>query len=437
MNDDEMKELVKKYTNIREFKPIASGTAEERIITSPLSYAPLEAAYGINFKETLEIREEKDVNIYKKLLMYEESEYQETDFTSIHHPYTFHNACEEALFLERNQLDSVEVRALPYSDLLLECAKINIRNGNFEEARTQYEKCMLWNPTSVQAALSYMKFLRKQRDFEEYDRILRQAFRYAYRWEDMDALFYAARTLILEIKEEWIDDISNEEIVKRLKEMGVAVFSNKEIAEVLLKQGKLMEGSDEAKAQECYTASYDLYPKTVTIGNYLRPGTVEEGKDRPRETWEWFVLAEDKEKMLLLSVDVIERLCITKSWEEFFRSREYRVLGKRLNEEFYEKGFTEEEKEKILKVGNGDALFFLSSEEIELLLPRKEMRVAKIKPADGDKCIHNWWADSVGKEKNRRQIVDEYGGIYEAEICICVDEVGIRPAMWVKKPFMG
>lgn len=440
MNDDEMrmKELVKKYTTIQEFRPRISGTAEEvKNISLLFHYLPWEVAEGTDLKGELEKRGEEGMNLYKRLLMYEENEYQKTDFSGIH-PYTFNNACEEAMFLARNRLDFVEVRGLPYSCLLLSCAKSSWKNGNYELARMEYEKCMLWNPACVSAALNYMEFLRERGDFQEYDRVLREAFRYVYQWEDLYALFDSARTLLLETRGEWINKFTNEEIKRRLEGMGYEFFSNKDISEVLIKQGKIMEEVDERKSQECFAAANELYPKTITFGKYRRPCSVKIVENRPWEDWEWFVLCEDKEKMLLLSVDVIDWECYAERWqmdENLIVSWEQSYLRKWLNEEFYEKGFTDYEKKKILKAGNGDALYLLSAEEVEILLPKKEMRSAKIKWADHEACGHDWWADSIGSGANRRQVVDEYGVIYEAGMFVCSDEVGVRPAMWIKKSF--
>lgn len=181
--------------------------------------------------------------------------------------------------------------------------------------------------------------------------------------------------------------------------------------------------------------------ETVVFGNYYGPA-------------EWLVLDEKEGKILLLSRYLLERRQFREkfghtSWEES-------SLRKWLNVPFYEKVFSEEEKELIAKTkintppngiygtsgGNDteDKIFLLSIEEAEKYFYSDESRAAVHKENAGEYGIPDeycgknglWWLRTMGIDCKRAAVVGAPGYVYEIGSYVDMDYVSVRPAMWVK-----
>lgn len=156
----------------------------------------------------------------------------------------------------------------------------------------------------------------------------------------------------------------------------------------------------------------------------------------------WYIINVENDKALLISDKCVawdfwcgDNALIEASkpcaWEES------NVRGF-LNGEFYEKAFSDEEKDIIMPLNESkDKVFVLSLEELEKNLPYEDLRRAETYFADD---LHDlevwleptcWWVNSVGKEENHMCIVSEDGKIDKYGRGTDADETGIRPAIWV------
>lgn len=186
---------------------------------------------------------------------------------------------------------------------------------------------------------------------------------------------------------------------------------------------------------------------TVVFGSFEQDNDLENGT----EPIEWIVLDKQGDKLLLLSKKVLDSrnyygVSYPVTWEESH-------LRFWLNSVFYESAFTEEEQQKILQTevvnddnlrfgtdgGNDteDNIFLLSIKEVEEYLPLGIYRWCKGTTYARDNHIWEywgharWWLRSPGNYTNLAAYVDNHGGICGGGANVSVDDVGVRPALWV------
>ena len=173
---------------------------------------------------------------------------------------------------------------------------------------------------------------------------------------------------------------------------------------------------------------------------------------------EWLVLEIDKKKgrALLLSKYILD-------WEGFANCPIFgygyetswgdSYLRSWLNGEFLNESFSSAEKDLVVPIynaascGNGtrtvDKVFLLSAEEIKKYFASNESAITQSPEIfaagqTGDKdspiifnfCQHIWWTRTSGATKDLVVCVDHDGTLCEMD-SNC-DEIGVRPAMWVK-----
>ena len=178
--------------------------------------------------------------------------------------------------------------------------------------------------------------------------------------------------------------------------------------------------------------------RTIRMGTYGLPSTCKPRDTHIRMIWEWIVLKECDGKALLLSRDIID-------WEMYHGENTFFERAKpttwekcnlrELMKDYYEKGFTAGEKVRILTNELGDHLFLLTAEEADRYLRTKECRIAEMIMADGSKVFRErpyWWLNTTGAEECMQQVMTPEGEIDDEGIDNDADEVGVRPAMWVK-----
>ena len=179
---------------------------------------------------------------------------------------------------------------------------------------------------------------------------------------------------------------------------------------------------------------------------------------------EWFILAREGTKMLLLSRDCIDWDFIDgtsrpQTWENCY-------VRKELLPAFLSDSFTEQEMSLITPVrvhiedsllygtkggaDTDDFVFLLSTEEFrkyvfpeaaaaplfqldqpEISGPERGSRYELFQP---DTC---WWLRSPGADQSSNAIVNERGELDEAGLDNSADEVGIRPALWIDLALAG
>lgn len=201
----------------------------------------------------------------------------------------------------------------------------------------------------------------------------------------------------------------------------------------------------------------------VTLGKYEQDGNTKNGKEKV----EWIVLDKNGNKALLLSkkildINIYHRIRKDVNWKES-SIREW------LNNDFYNKAFSNKEKKNILKEKNvfdleyekvydwegysieGDRVFLLSMNEVTIYLNNKNKDKRKAELTDfcfeklyddlshvysylKEKNIktYHWWLRSGGFNMASASYIYLNGVVNDYGNSVQLGEYGIRPAMWVR-----
>ena len=165
-----------------------------------------------------------------------------------------------------------------------------------------------------------------------------------------------------------------------------------------------------------------------------------EGDVIPYGVWEgrpllWRVLDREGDKRLLLAEEIVARQPYNKTYDNTYWQTS--TLRRWLNQAFFQKAFTVQERSRILNTGmksppnpryltsgggdTVDKLFLLELEQLEQYLP-----------TDADRALgHWWWVRSPGLNILSAASVYEDGSVYDAGNNIHYADGGVRPAMWV------
>ncbi len=167
---------------------------------------------------------------------------------------------------------------------------------------------------------------------------------------------------------------------------------------------------------------------------------------------DWIVLAKENDRTLLLSKSVLDIMPynsdrISMTWETC-------ELRKYLNGEFYKNCFSDVEKGRvqssIVKNNNNklystsggnetnDKVFCLSIEEVDTYLKDNDyIKAAVTRRVDEKlgrlriKCL-GWWLRSPGCDNTFAALVTNDGSKSGAGIRLDSDQIGVRPALWIK-----
>lgn len=205
------------------------------------------------------------------------------------------------------------------------------------------------------------------------------------------------------------------------------------------------------KSDETVISKESVHPpkaesKTVIMGEYYY------GYDKSTKPIEWTVLEEDDEKQLLLSKYVIDNTPYhargqVLSWKDC-------SLRNWLNTTFIEKAFSESEKALFLETERAktknifydtedkskcsDKVFLLSVEEVKRYLGTKDRIGCHPTPYAEEKGVFTsgyclWWIRTPGDSFGMQAYVHAAGGITYDGCYQQRNQVGLRPAVWVKK----
>ena len=130
----------------------------------------------------------------------------------------------------------------------------------------------------------------------------------------------------------------------------------------------------------------------------------------------WTKIAEGKDKDLYLCDHIVRFMPFSKDGNNDWMKSDVR---KWLNTEFAE-GFYPAESARIVEDDNGDKFFLLSKDEYE----------RNYEPINTAWAF--WWLRSPGYDDDYAAAVDYDGGIYYDRVD-SLGDVGVRPAMWVKR----
>ena len=199
------------------------------------------------------------------------------------------------------------------------------------------------------------------------------------------------------------------------------------------------------------------YP-TVFFGKYFIPNSGKPMDIFVQAPIEWMVVERDakNKKVLLVAKNAID-------WEGFANcpligsgyetSWDKSYLRYRLNGDFYKDSFTEEQRDMIVPcyieaVGGNkertfDKIFLLSVEEVKKYFPRETLAIAsepmvdccsadgtRDNPVEISNYPTSWWTRTSGETSDRVMCVGKYGNIFDIDSN--ADELGVRPAMWIK-----
>ena len=169
---------------------------------------------------------------------------------------------------------------------------------------------------------------------------------------------------------------------------------------------------------------------TIYLGHYEQNDDLEDGA----EPVSWFVIAEEKDRVLLISSFILD---CREALESDYIKHEGSTVQKWLQYEFFDKAFTKEEQERI------EVIDLLSKDEVEKYMPCESMRRTIIRRHAYSNFLNvqgydslfdkTWWLYDTTKY-NERVTVDTSGNyhqqIYSKYYGNCV---GIRPILWIKK----
>lgn len=192
-------------------------------------------------------------------------------------------------------------------------------------------------------------------------------------------------------------------------------------------------------------------PDTISMGSYELPNDSKPNDIHVRRDIEWTVLAAEEDRALLISKNCLD-------WDFFDGSNsifepanptswERSYLREMLNGDFFDSAFSGAEKQLIseTEVTCGekttiDRLFLLSADEVEAYFTELSA-AAKLPMVDGlsnpdAPVIWNdnncWWTRTVCADPSCVVCVDEDGRLDYDGISCDADEMGVRPAMWLK-----
>ena len=190
-----------------------------------------------------------------------------------------------------------------------------------------------------------------------------------------------------------------------------------------------------------------LLLRDVKVGNTVFFGKYEQDNDMSngKENIEWFVLAKENHRALLISKYCLDYQRYHK--EHLNTSWENCTLRHWLNNEFINTAFTENERAKIPTViintdkkpsSTQDKIFLLSITEVQkyfvsFLTPLcKTTDYAKSKGIWTKYNTHNfWWLRSNGNDDYLAAFVDFNGTIHADGYFVSYDRGGVRPALWI------
>lgn len=194
--------------------------------------------------------------------------------------------------------------------------------------------------------------------------------------------------------------------------------------------------ADKKVIEDKKEAELSIY-ETVKLGRWL--------DDKNNVELEWYVIANEGGKKLLLAKDVITKVKYNKkraevvTWKDSY-ARQY------LNDEFYNFVFNDDEKQKIQSVNiktsenpsstlssdeyTLDKIFLLSYEEVINCIGMENKYLLEAKPLDKTR-ISSWTLRTPGDKENRVSVVNSFGKI-DLKGYPSNNSQGIRPAMWIK-----
>lgn len=197
------------------------------------------------------------------------------------------------------------------------------------------------------------------------------------------------------------------------------------------------EGTDSQQTQDI------PMPQTITFGGYY---SYKNGlTDKSLEDITWYVLTEENGNLLLCSKEAL--------FHGKFHSKpneqptwETSELREKLNNEFYNTAFNDDQKKRICDAtlsdtNTTDKVFLLSQEEVDTYLPksvkyycpvREYIQRMNLIPTYGENHACKWWLRSSGTEPQYIRYMG-YNDQHQTTQATPNSVHGIRPAIWITK----
>lgn len=164
---------------------------------------------GMGFDAALE---EIRFNIYKKnydtalklmegmIRKYEEMNMYSNDAVSEY--YCFREPMEEILYKQYNNPDKDIRRAqIDYGEMYLQYGSLLVDMQRIEDAEAALEKAKRWNPANAKISFEYTETFKMRGMIEDFGRLTRETFRYAYRPADLARCYRNMAYYFVEIKD--------------------------------------------------------------------------------------------------------------------------------------------------------------------------------------------------------------------------------------------
>ena len=211
-------------------------------------------------------------------------------------------------------------------------------------------------------------------------------------------------------------------------------------------------------AEKCRDILFDDCLTDPQVGNVLWFGTFQQDQDwdNGTEPIAWVVLEREEDRILVISQFVLVLKAYNSDEERSEVTWETCTLREYLNGDFVDTAFSSGERSMIQAVtvnaepnqiypavsaGNDtqDRVFLLSAEEAEQYFPddyalqclptRYAAGFGMGSPDNPEPCF--WWLRTPGREPTYALFIDGYGGISGSGIGSEVENIGVRPAMWI------
>ena len=177
--------------------------------------------------------------------------------------------------------------------------------------------------------------------------------------------------------------------------------------------------------------------KNANVGDYVEFGNYPQTVNGDIQPIEWQVLAKENNKMLVISRYGLE----AKRFDGGSNSWKNSEIRKWLNGDFYNKAFTDQEKNSVSSF-NGDNVFLLSKEEAEKYFANSDARKCKatdyvenaekncIKANNDDGCRFWWLRSPLPGSDNNVYVVNNDGDIDYCHVNSNLCGV-VRLALWI------
>ena len=190
--------------------------------------------------------------------------------------------------------------------------------------------------------------------------------------------------------------------------------------------------------------------RALPVGSTVTFGTFPQTKSHVWTALEWLVLAQKEKKVLLVSKYALDCLPFLPqgqrgTWRDSLLRHWLNGSPEGgLEESFLGTAFTDAERARLVKTATtadtSDLVFLLSYAEVVKYLgqdkAKRQCRPTSLAKSEGTRISPEgfcaWWLRSSGLRHDLASIVDTSGNVYSDGISVNRENIGIRPAVWIR-----